>query len=78
MENATEESLIVPNPTSKTKPICSKAKKPCFVICTIIGFIGLIAWLTVWIQWMDGSRQNELWLKKILITTKLKILTPLE
>ena len=39
-------------------------KKICFGICAAMGVIGLIVWLTVWIQWMDEARQNEAWLKK--------------
>ena len=47
-----------------TKECVAKAYKPCVAMGGIIGFIGLIVWLTVWIQWMDEARQNEAWLKK--------------
>jgi hypothetical protein len=63
MENASEKSPIVPTSTPKTRTTCNK-KKICFGIYAAILFVGLVAWLTIWIQWMDEARQNEPWLKK--------------
>ena len=39
-------------------------KKVCLGVCATFLLIGLISWLTVWIQWMNEARQNEAWLKK--------------
>ena len=43
---------------------CSKLKKICFIIYAVSCFIGLIIWFIVWINWMNESREDKLWLKK--------------